>query len=204
MEIANKDLSTDAFVHTLVSSELNTRYIQPSYALSDNIISHSVPFSVVEKIKTYYESRYFKFTSYLKTNYYELNKVYSVKENLSGIKNSYTVIYRNDYKILEYLNSNSQFTLEYVGENQFSLNKETFQIKKSYDHERQSLIEVIDTYHFTLELEGLLTGLKTYTQRGMHKLVDEKFDSYSFKFFIKQGMSREELQDHVIFLSNAI
>lgn len=212
MEISNIALSKDSFVHTIISSELNFRYIQPSYPLSDNIISHSVPFSVIESLKSYYQGRYLNgFTSYLKTSYFDLNKIYTVKENRSHTNTirDYRVVYRNDYKILDHLNLNltlNSFTLEYAGENHFLLNTETFQIKKSYDHERQSFIEVMDNHHFTLEIEGLLLGISTYAERQKKlnlNLNDDKFkfESYSFKFIVKQGMPREELQDHVSFLS---
>ena len=62
----------------------------------------------------------------------------------------------------------------------------------------------MDNNHFTLEIEGLLLGISTYTDREKTlnlNLNDEKCESYSFKFIVKQGMPREELQDHVSFLS---
>jgi hypothetical protein len=203
-----------SFVHSIISSRLNTRYIQPHYPLADNIISHGVSWSTVLQLYTSYKNQGI-FTPILQTKYYDLDKVFTVAEKQSGASKQYRVIYRNDHQVLDYSpQCQSQTTIEYVGENQFILDKETFQVKKSYHHERQMILYVLDTPHFTVEIEILLDGLDTFDNRKHLFSLMTKPDlmeqdpailgSFSFRFIVKDGMVRDELNEHVDLLHEII
>lgn len=196
-----------SFVHSIISSRLNKRYIQPHYPLADNIISHGVSWSTIQQLYTSYKHQGI-FTPLLHTKYYDLDKVFTVTEKHSGSSQQYRVIYRNDHQVLDYSpQCQSQTTIEYVGENQFTLDKESFQVKKNYHHERQMILYVLDSSHFTIEIEILLDGLDTFDNRKylfslMTKpdLVDHDpaiLGSFSFRFIVKDGMVRDELNEHV-------
>jgi hypothetical protein len=206
--IADNTRLKSTFVHALISSRLNTRYIQPHYPLSDDIVSHSVPLLTLCKIYDAFKT-HGMFVASLQTKYYDLDKVFSVteKQNNANIIKQYQVIYRNDYKILDFANA-GQTTLEYVGENRFNLDKETFQVKKTYHHERQLILFSLDAANFTLELEILLEGIEKISKRkhlfnlltGMNKeLVDDPaiLGSCSLRFIVKNCMVRDELNEHV-------
>jgi hypothetical protein len=196
-------------IHSLISSQLNTRYIQPHYPLSDNIVSHSVPLATVIMVHHAFKHHGI-FLSFLQTKYYDLDKVFCVKEKtnspLSFLK-QYKVIYRNDHQVLDYYSPQAQTTLEYVGENQFVLDKDTFQVKKNYHHVRQMLLFSLEAPHFTLEIEILLDGLDTMANRRHLFMILTKPDmlvnepailgSCSFRFIVKDGMVRDELSEHV-------
>ena len=186
-----KSISMDSFSHCIISSQLNTRYIQPHYPLSDNIVSHSVSLECLNKIKDVYENRHNRsFVSRILTKYYDMNRVYSVADDK---KIEYKVIYRNDHKVLDYFND-CQTTLEYVGENQFPLNANFFQIKKKYNHERQLILQVLDTVGYRIELESLLVGLTGDVESQM---------SHSFRLVIK-SMNKDELHEHVEILKEIL
>ena len=204
-----------AFVHSIISSRLNTRYIQPHYPLADNIISHATSWKVITRIYNAYKS-YGLFTACLQTKYYDLDKVYIVTQKQNETIKNYKVIYRNDHQILEY-GHQAQTTLEYVGENQFFLDKETFQVKKSYHHERQMILYVLNTANFSLEIDILLVGLDTFANRkqlfnlitseGNLELVESNpaiLGSFSFRFIVNDGMVRDELNEHVDVLHDII
>ena len=193
-----------SFIHSLISSQLNTRYIQPHYPLSDNIVSHSIPFSQITLLYHAFK-RHGITTTGLQTLYYDLDKVFSVVNRGSKTIKQFKVIYRNDYQIMDY-SADIQTTLEYVGENQFLLNNDTFQVKKNYHHVRQMLLFAVESAHFNLEIEVLLEGLDTYDKRkhlfklfAKPELVDDPaiLGSCSFRFIVKDGMIRDELAEHV-------
>ncbi len=212
--IADNTRLKSTFVHALISSKLNTRYIQPHYPLADNIVSHSVPLLTLRRIYEVFKSHGF-FVASLQTKYYDLDKVFTVTEkqtNTNAVKpdtlKQYQVIYRNDYKILDFANV-AQTTLEYVGENRFNLDKESFQVKKTYHHERQLILFSLDAVNFTLELEILLEGIEKLSKRkhlfGLlngstnPELVDDPaiLGSCSFRFIVKNCMVRDELNEHI-------
>jgi hypothetical protein len=213
-----KDATRSGLAHSLISSRLNTRYLQPHCPLSDNIISHGVPLSVIKKLISIYR-HYGCFKSYLQTRYYDRERIYTVTQTDNRNINEYRVTYRNDHHVLEY-RSSSQCTLEYVGENNFLLDCDLFPVKKNYHHERQLILYVLDDAHFSLEVECLLTGLDTYNNRksaitsvtnsytnpenGEDSISPTLHGSYSFRFIVKDGMIRDELNEHIELLQEVV
>lgn len=188
--------------HAIVSSQLNTKYIQPHYPLADNIVSHAVPFDVLVDLKSKY-SKYGAFIPILQTKYHDLDRVFVVSETSSSKSKEYRIMYRNDQQVLRYHDS-FQTTIEYIGENRFKLDVETFPIKQHYHHERQAVVHVLETPHFRLELEVLLIGLDTREGRKSLMTLDPKIlenpailGSYSFQFIVKDGIVRDELIEHI-------
>ena len=196
------DLLPSQMAHAVVSSHLNTKYIQPHYPLADNVVSHAVPFAVLMEIKERF-SKYGRFVPILQTKYHDLDRVFVVSETSSSKLKEYRIMYRNDHQVLRYP-SGSQTTIEYIGENRFKLDVETFPIKQRYHHERQSVVHVLDTPHFRIELEVLLIGLDTYIGRKPVLCLDptilvnpEVLGSHSFQFIVKDGIVRDELIEHI-------
>ena len=200
-------VSRSNLVHSIISSRLNTKYLQPHCPLSDNIISHSVSFEIIQKLVKEYKS-YGLFKPYLQTRYYDLDRVYTVTQAAGSNTKDYRVVYRNDHQVLEY-ESTGQTTLEYIGENNFPLDSDAFPIKKKYHHERQLVLYVLENPHFRLEIEVLLTGLDTYENRKplMDLAITDNpafLGSFSFRFLVKDGIVREDLNEHLELLQEIV
>ncbi len=196
------DLTPAQMAHSVVCSRLNTKYIQPHYPLSDNMVSHAVPFDTLVELKNKYAT-YGIFIPVLQTKYHDLDRVLVVSQNGSTRTKEVLIIYRNDQQVLGYVGG-EQTTLEYIGENRFKLDTDSFPIKKQYHHERQAVVHVLETPQFRLELEVLLTGLDTYAGRKPVMCLDHKIlenptilGSFSFRFIVKDGIVPDELTEHI-------
>jgi len=196
------DLSPAQMAHSIVCSRLNTKYIQPHYPLSDNMVSHAIQFDTLIELKNKY-AKYGIFIPVLQTKYHDLDRVLVVTQSLYNSNKEVLIIYRNDQQVLTY-DSGEQTTLEYIGENRFKLDNDSFPIKKQYHHERQAVVHVLETPQFRLELEVLLTGLDTYSGRKQvmsldHKILENSMvlGSFSFRFIVKDGIVPDELSEHI-------
>ena len=205
LKIIPENASVSKFVHSLISSKLNTKYIQYHFPLAENIVSHAISFEKIGLLKSAYVQTFNRswFEKTLHTKYYENNKVFTVINRDGETTKDYKIVYRNDYQVLNFKDATSG-TLEYVGENQFKLNVDTFPVKKIFHHERQSIVHVLDSLNWKLEIEGLLTGIKTFKERvkPLNMENEEDFFSFTFRLTIKNGMTRLELEDHVEILQN--
>ena len=201
-KIIPEPAAVSKFIHSLISSQLNTKYIQYHCPLAENIVSHAILFEKISLLKSAYLAKFnrswFEFEQVLNTKYYENNKVFTViTSNKAKIKD-YRIVYRNDYQVLDFQDS-TRGTLEYVGENQFRLNVDTFPVKKTFHHERQSIVHVLNSLNWKLEIEGLMIGIKHFEDRCKSLNMDKEDDffSFSFRLTVKNGMTRSELEDHV-------
>lgn len=183
--------------HAISSSKLNTRYIQPHCQLAEHIVSHKISPEMYTKIYDYWYNQT-SVRSYLRTQYYETDRVYQVMKNKFTKKVEYTISFRNDYMIIDNCCKDG---LEYVGENRFNLKESTFPMMKRYDQERQSVVHVFDTLTHYMELELLVKGIEKYEDRlelisiSSRNPDNEAFISLSFRLYLKPGIGKDEIYD---------
>lgn len=203
---------TTKLVDRAVGYNANTRYIQPSMPLSDNIISHAIPTQTWCNIFEYFRSR-LKLESIrptLVTKYHDSAQVLTVetysragKVNTNKQLEAVFQVDRipcdrssgdRDHADRELPDPSQHISWEFVAENRFELALSRFPLSYDYDHTRQALQWKLEAEGgFKVVMELLIEGLRSYddlksvlshemSQVARHELVFSR----SFRIYLDE------------------
>lgn len=195
----------DDVIHSITSSELNTRYIQPVKQLAEHVFSHAIEPELWLKIYQRYTSRCspLKPKVYLQTVYHDNDRVLINQQTELNEKVYHQIHHRNDHLFIPDYDQEEEVNLEYVGGNRINLAIDNFPIQKEYSHERQSIVYVIEAPDeaYYMEMEILIPGIQSYAQRKsliktpVNQIVyDDQAFSLSYRLFLNRRIHKDELQ----------
>lgn len=186
-------MEAERFARMIEGSTLNTRFIQPSIVVADNIRSHAIDKELWSLFVDSSKQEQMESETLLITRYYWNQCVKTIEQSRTHTRKDYRVVWRNANKPFKGI-------AEMVGENQYKVANDQFPMRKAYSYERQSLVHRFysKTKGIYIDFEALLEGIEPYSQRlsdgfmRKHTLLSNAF-SFSYKIFVKPGTSFDEI-----------